>query len=90
MIYHISLSRARSFYFSHSLDLLLVFEHGFYSRVDSITASKIMIAIIINTGNSFATTRLTCGHVDQFSSPRFARGASVRLFAFAIGVPGPT
>ena len=58
---------------------------GFYLRVASINASKLTIAIIINTGNSFHTTSRTCVHVDQLWKPRFTHGTSIHLFALPLG-----
>ena len=50
--------------FSHNLELRFLFEGGFYSRAASINASKLPIAIVINTGNLFLIASLTCSHVD--------------------------
>ena len=37
-------------FFSHRLEMWLLFKGGFYSRAAAINASKLPIAIIINTG----------------------------------------
>ena len=59
VVYRISPNRVRSFYFFHTS-----LSCGFYSRAASINASKLLVAIIINTGNLFHTTSLTCRHMD--------------------------
>ena len=48
LTYCTSLNRVCSSYFLHPLDLRFLFEGGFYSRMASINANKLTIAILYN------------------------------------------